>query len=128
LLKQSFNLLFLHIWCLFFLLLFVLFEVVYKIDFFLISSSFNFFVCNIWSPIFWLLFVLFELIFMISPSNFFSYQTWSSFFLLLIFFYIREFFKLISFFQFHHSTLNLLEFSFMIEPRSRIPWVVGLED
>jgi hypothetical protein len=60
-----------------FLLLFVLYEIIYKINFFLISSSFNFFICHIWLPLFWLLFVLFEIIFKIEfclwfhPSLFF---------------------------------------------------------
>jgi hypothetical protein len=41
--KQPFKLCCLHIWSMFFLLLFILFKMIYKIDFFLISSFFNVF-------------------------------------------------------------------------------------
>ena len=96
-----------------FLLLFVLYEIIYKINFFLISSSFNFFICHIWLPLFWLLFVLFEIIFKIEfclrfhPSLFFFLSD-LIFILLIDFFYFDNFFKMI-FFTFSYFNIKLIE-------------------
>jgi len=44
-----------------FLLLFVLFRIIYKINFFSISSSLIFFIFQIWSQLFWLLFFVWDI-------------------------------------------------------------------
>ena len=61
--KHSFNLLFIWIWSLFFLLLFGLFRLIYKLSFFFNFITLQFFHLSNVVLIFLLLFVLFEIIF-----------------------------------------------------------------
>jgi hypothetical protein len=68
--KQPFDLFFLQTWPLFFWTIFILFEIIYKLDFlFLISPFSNLFIYHIWLSLFWLFFfiIILYLIFLIFP-------------------------------------------------------------
>jgi len=87
-LKQPYDF-FLHIWSLFFWLLFILFEIIFKLDICFSISSSTIFIYQIWSSFFLLLFVLFKIIFKIGFFLWF-HSLWFSFlsYFILIFLFL----------------------------------------
>jgi hypothetical protein len=107
-----------------------LFGIIYKIEIPIKFHSF-FFLLQLLSPFFWLQFVLFEILFKIdffpilSSLSFFSDQIWTSFFLLLFFFYIGKKVLIDIFFRFILQYYVGWELSFLIKLGSRISQIAS---